>query len=134
MKRLTYSLGLMILMLACHSDIFPADSLYQRWQFSQSRRGNGPWAQNYKPTVDDTEYRRDGVLVYRVNGQIKTVCCNPNHFNRQKNELTFTDDNPCPNSLALCAAYPKNATITQLTDNLLELTRGDVVMQYTPVN
>ncbi len=77
MIRLFYALCLTALTLSCHSDIFPNDLLYQRWTFSQSRKGNGPWAQFYKPTVDDTEYRSDGTLIYRVNGQKKRCVAIP---------------------------------------------------------
>ena len=132
MKRLLYSTSLMVLMLACHSNIFPADLLHQRWTFLQSRIGNGPWAQYYKPTVDDTEYQPDGTLVYRRSGQIQSACCQPTRFNRQQNNLTFADVAPC--GYSICAgASAYDAVITHLTADTLELTRGNVVTQYTPV-
>ncbi|MBC8156100.1 MAG: hypothetical protein H7Z72_24690 [Bacteroidetes bacterium] len=132
MKRLLYSIGLLLSTVACESDVFPVVVLYQRWEFFQSREGTGPWAVYYKTTVNDTEYRPGGTLVYRVNGQVKAACCQPLYFRRQKNNLTFTDAAPC--GRALCAdASSQNATITQLTDKLLELTNGQTVRQYRSV-
>lgn len=132
MKRLLYSVCLLVLTVACESDVFPTDLLYQRWEFFQSRRGNSPWSTFYKPTVEDTEYKSDGTLVYRVKGQVQTLCCQPVRFKRQKNNLTFAEVTPC-GYVACIDASSRNATITQLTDDLLELTTDETVSQYRSV-
>lgn len=131
MKKLAYSFGLALLLLACHSDIFPNDLLYQRWQLVQTRQGNGDWVQNKSTAVYDTEYRADGTLVYRLDGKVTGSCCQPILFNRQKNNLVFGDITIC--GLSLCASPPNTATITQLTNDLLELTRGETISQYKSV-
>ncbi|MBC8151301.1 MAG: hypothetical protein H7Z72_00150 [Bacteroidetes bacterium] len=131
MKRLLYSVCLLALTLACESDIFPTGLLYQRWQLERTRQGDAPWAV-YNLIQNDTEYRLDGTLVYRVKGQIVVPCCPPNRFSRDQNEITFVNSDTCP--FSLCAGPTTNkSTITQLTDDLLELKTGEIISQYRAV-
>lgn len=133
MKRLLYSVCLFVITLACESDIFPTDLLYQRWRLERTRQGSGPWTVISPASLSDTEYRLDGTLVYRYDGKIGGYCCRPSHFKRQKNELTFTSEIPCPLYVFCAGTDLDGVTITQLTDDLLELTTDETVSQYRSV-
>ena len=82
--------------------------------------------------IYDTEYRPDGMLLYRRNGVIiSAICCKPTQFSRSKTIIGYNDPNYC--LLSLCAGVVKTETIQQLTNDLLELNDGAYITQYKAV-
>ncbi|MBC8154005.1 MAG: hypothetical protein H7Z72_13940 [Bacteroidetes bacterium] len=77
MKRLLYSLSLILLTLACQRDVSPNDLLYRRWRATDSGSGY-------------ITFRADGIILYGIDGTLRT-CCGPRFFIRQGGLLNFRD-------------------------------------------
>lgn len=136
MKNFLLLLVLTALSIACQKDdsIGPPELLYQRWSLFQTKRiGDNAWISYDTDAQYDTEYRSDGVLLYRRNGVlIPANCCIPTQFSRNQTSISYNDPNHCP--FSLCAGVPKTkVTITQLTGDLLELNDGTYITQYRSV-
>ncbi|CCH55692.1 hypothetical protein BN8_04972 [Fibrisoma limi BUZ 3] len=132
--KLFYLLSTVAFLLsACQKDqaIGPDNLLYQRWNMYQTKRiGDNAWMVYDLDAFYDTEYRPDGTLVYRQNGQVINPCCLPSKFRKADNLLRYSERNPC--NYVLCA-QPNSATITKLSNSLLELNDGVRITQYRPV-
>jgi hypothetical protein len=119
---------------ACHKDsnVGPANLLFQRWQLVQSKRiGDQSWTVHDLDVRQDTEYRSDGILLYRLNGAIQPPqCCSGNQFRRDGQKISYSDFISCPT--ALCVSV-QSVVIQQLTDNQLELNDGTYIRQYRSV-
>lgn len=133
--QLTLVVFLLILLTgSCYkgADIGPARLLYQRWQINQTKvAGTDTWVPSNPSGIRETEYRPDGALVYRRNGVvIPTPCCLGSRYRQDGTTISYIDPASCP---SVRCAYPANATIRILRDDLLELQQGNTITQYTPV-
>ena len=133
-NRLISTALLLIVTAACHSDdsIGPSGLLYKRWHVLQTRGVNDTvWAEYDTDAYYDTEYRPDGTLIYRRNGVLTSApCCSASRFERNGVIIQYRDFlSSCPS--VKCGANSP-ATITALSNNLLELQIGDWLTQYTP--
>jgi|GEM_PF-4331318 len=133
--RLFVGILLIFLVGSCHknTDIGPADLLYRRWHPEREKDiGDDLWKAYNTDGYYDTEYRTDGMLVYRKDRVIIPLrCCVPGRFERNGNVIQYTEFPDCP--FTLCAP-PQQAIITVLRKNLLELQIGNTITQYTPVD
>lgn len=125
--------GLLVTGCRTNSDIGPSELLYKRWHLSQTKRvSDNAWIAYDMDAYYDTEYRPDGTLIYRRNGvSTPSGCCAGNRFERNGAVIQYTDFPSCPT--VKCAGYT-SATITILTDHLLELQTGEQLVQYIPAN
>lgn len=110
----------------------PADFLYQRWYFDRSKQiGDTVWTISKTDNSYDTEYRRDSTLIYRKDGVvIATGCCTPDQFILKGQTLYYTRQYTCPGVKCLVNS---SVTITQLTNNLLEIQVNNIITQYNAV-
>ena len=136
MKSVSVWVILIILFIgSCRNDssIGPSDLLLKRWHLYQTRRvQDNTWVMYDMDAYYDTEYRSNGMLVYRRNGIITEAgCCRGSQFERSGVSIQYNGFIACP--LVRCSSTT-NATITILKDNLLELQTGDLISQYTPAN
>ncbi|GAB3642361.1 hypothetical protein [Spirosoma arcticum] len=136
MKNILLFLIMLASSIACQKDdnIGPPELLYQRWDVFQTKKiGDNAWISYDTDAQYDTEYRSDGMLLYRRNGVlIPANCCKPTQFSLNKTTISYNDPNHCP--FSLCAGIPKTKeTIEQLTGDLLELNDGTYITQYRSV-
>jgi hypothetical protein len=135
-KVLSFVFLLAVLLGACQKDegIGHPELLYKRWYLSRTRLvDNTNWLYYDTDGIYDTEYRPDGRLVHRKDGVIRTMpCCSATKFERSGKKIKYLDFEVC--SYAQCSSLPENeATITYLSNELLELTTDQRVAQYTAV-
>jgi hypothetical protein len=134
MTRYLLLLLFVLLLGSCHGDtsIGPANLLFQRWQLLQGKRiGDTAWMVTDMDAAYDTEYRADGILIYRRNGIIQPPqCCTGNQFRREGQKIFYSDFINCPTVYCLSL---QSVTIQQLTDKLLELNDGTYIRQYQAV-
>jgi hypothetical protein len=118
----------------CHKDtsVGPSNLLFQRWQLQQSKRiGDTAWIVYDVNAVYDTEYRTDGILIYRRDGVVQPPqCCRGNQFRRDGQEITYSDFISCPTVYCLSIG---SVVIQQLTPDLLELNDGTHIVQYRSI-
>ena len=134
MKNLLLLLLLVALSIACQKDdgIGPSELLYQRWSIVKTRTINDTiWAVNDVVDASDVEYRPDGTLIYRRNGQLTNAnCCAPIQYSRINGEIQYTKWDVCP--YAYCS-FRRMDKIIQLNNDLLELNDGYHITQYNSV-
>lgn len=135
MKKLCLLISFVSVCGSCRKDdssIGPDNLLYQRWHLYQAKRiGDTAWFSYDTGGYYDTEYRPDGALIHRKNGVVvQASCCEPVLFNRNGTVIKYTGRD-CP--FTLCAATSHQSTITQLTNDLLELKDGTYISQYRAV-
>ena len=125
---------LLFLTGSCHknTDIGPADLLYGRWQWVESRPADQPVfrADSTRPTI--ITFKPSGEYIYEFNGK-QFTCCQPNRFVRKGNQLLFSS---APGGYAspecafvLCVMYQPEQTINALSAQQLILSndRGQTV-------
>lgn len=138
MKRLA-PLLLLTLLIGCHknADIGPADLLYGRWQWVESRPADQPVvrADSTRPTV--ITFKPSGEYIYEFDGR-QFTCCQPNRFIRKGNQLLFSSASggyaspEC--ALVNCAPYQPEQTINALSAQQLVLSndRGQSIYKAIP--
>jgi hypothetical protein len=93
--------------------------------------GDQSWSALDQLFFYDTEYRKDGTLVYRKDGVIQAVQrCRGNQFQRDGLKITYSDFTSCPTVFCLPT---KSEIIQQLTPDLLELNDGEFVRLYRSI-
>lgn len=134
MKNPLLFLIVITLCIACQKDenIGPRDLLYQRWHLERAKRvGDSAWFSYDTDGFYDTEYRPDGTLVYRKDGAIiQAGCCSPTQFDRTETIINYKGWRTCPQ---VRCKLTTNATITRVSDDLLELSDDIYITQYNSV-
>ena len=126
MKTMLISVLLTILFGGCRKnvDIGPANFLYQRWQWVESRTTDQRVfrSDSTRPTI--ITFKPTGEYIYEFNGR-QFTCCQPNRFVLNGDQLLFFNvpggytSPEC--ALVLCAPYQPKQIINALSAQQLVL-------------
>ncbi|WP_420148073.1 hypothetical protein [Spirosoma sp.] len=123
---------LLILLGACHNDVDSPSLLYKRWHLARTRHlQDATWYTYHSEVYYDVEYRPDGTLIHRRDGQVATLCCNASRFSQKGSTIDYDEFLYCPN--ASCVSRP-NAVIIVLSEDSLILLANNRLEQYEPAN